>query len=170
MPYMNNNQEKHLRLFSIPVYLMGKKEHGERVEAYKRGLFPNVHDSKLKEKYCKLVIYPRNLWKYNYIVGYLEVVIIDLAIELVFYNQIKSTTYLSAKKCFLEEKVIPQYHIERDIYSFASNEEIAETIRKKLKEFIETFIKKNRYVDLEIFDATYKYIDYLSLFNNLDKE
>ena len=139
--------------------------------------FNNEISAKRAEQYYYHRYKGLNIWKYNYIVGYLEICYTGSDIVYVLYSM-KTKKYLDDKNyietpysmpLFTEKKHYmtnePIIGIHRLIERNDTNKDIGEHILHDVKNIIERNINKKFFVDLSQFYMLYDKIDYLELFD-----
>ncbi len=150
--------------FEIPIYRCSREKYSKEVEIDYQKFADKCY--KLEEKDMKDFYYKTiwNPWKYNDIIGYLNLYILGNQFRADLWKVEKERYYKGiTKKQFKYFDKSLQVSIPRDL----SSEEILEFIKTKLvdlnkKEF------KNRYFDLEAFIAIADFVNWKELVEKLN--
>ena len=166
--------EKHFVLFSIPIYAISKKNLAKKakrkMEKYMEK-YNVLYDEQKSELVEKHLTFPYRVWKYNHIVGYIEI--------SAFFNDVYFNTYLpytrkkhryhwdTKKKTFVLLEILDAPHFP--IFDDESNDEIFKKIRNRLEEITKNtyIIPRSYYVDMEQFNTISKYLDIKSLLKDI---
>ena len=140
---------KEIVLFEIPIYSMNRETFDERIKDIKYDYYKN------------------RIWKYNQIIGYIEITYSRDSIWFELYKaDIKRVQVITNAKKYITKQGINGYSLFiEDKYS---NIEVADKIKNKIDVIIEEFVNPKYYVDLELFNNIYKNIDYKNVFRKND--
>ena len=147
--------------YIIPIYSFSREEYDKKREIYfykqkKKYVYSEDEDSlKLFEKAFNKILWTP--WKYNQIVGFIELFIWskDIRGEYYFVENKRISVHLKKKRFRLCGKAF-----ELGIYFSISNEEIYNRIKEQLEMLRNERSFKNRYIDLEKFYEVAPYIDW----------
>ncbi len=157
-------------LFEIPVYSVSNEKHQDYWEKQRETLdILGKAQGRSKDEIENGKYYlfrPRSLWKYNKIIGYIEIRIGRDDIEAKVYKvmHIKRYQMVSDKRYYLEE--IQSVGNHRRIYK-KSNTEIEAEIRILLDEVSKHYFS-GMYIDHETFDNISNTIDYNAIIESLN--
>ena len=158
-------------IFTIPIYAFDEKTLKEKVakeisniEQKSIGL-----DEDIKRRLIDHCTFPFRSWKYNHIVGYIEV---SAGLNDVYFNLYvpfnKGRHYWNTtKKTLLINEGHDYTHFR--VFDEDSNEQIIEKIYARLQDAKE-IIPKRYYIDFESFDSLSEYVDIKSLLHDFRKE
>ena len=138
-----------MKLFEIPVYALSRNELKKRVEKYES----KFYDNNIRKMIMNNVIYPKSVWDYNHIVGFIVICYQNQDIFLKWYTDLRAKKYHwnSNRKNFFQNYFIHGYRYNTEKYSKIE-------IIKKLREGIdEIAAERGYYVDLEAFDNMINY-------------
>lgn len=158
-----------IKLFEIPIYAMKQedfqKKWDKEIKKY------NIH-SEEEYKQIERLFFPKNVWKYNQIIGY---IIINL-VQRVYGTDIEFEWYQSDKKRFFFNSQKKNYISNLSLLGFNffiedndTNEKIKLEINEMLSELLKDKQFKYRYVDLSIFKTQIKYLDIMRIINDISK-
>lgn len=148
-------------LFEIPIYSMTEKEFNKRWDKRKNDLCnmftSHGHSEKDAKSYVSNSCFPRYLWKYNQIVGYIKISVSPNDVWFDVYRSLDNIYYADSK----------QKHFIQDIHAngthfYVSNEtdeNIKQSIREELKSIEKHHLKKSFYVDYSTFNNIFDYIN-----------
>lgn len=166
---MKNNYH----LFSIPIYSTSEKEYEKRLQrhiALQEKSLPNYSEAELAQIKNDLfsLFYPKNIWLYNQIIGYIRVLLDypDILFEIYMPLQRKRYRTFSNRKSYCANWLADGLH-------FNIVDKTNEQIRNEIREWLISIKKerfKSRYIDITVFDNIAKYIDFRALINDLHKE
>lgn len=154
---------------AIPIYSTSKKIFEERWDSFfEKSFYKSSWKEFEKEEYfsqMKHLFFPRQLWKYNRIIGYIEIIVSpsDIIFELYLCVDKKRFHFQSRNKDFI--RFSPTIGLHFPIMD-KNNEEIKEEIGKYLKMIEKDFIPKNRYIDYSVYDIFIQYFDLRAFINN----
>ena len=148
-------------LFSLPIYSCAKEKFKEKYENYilTRAKYSHYYPSDVEraKKNIRKFEWKKGIWKYNQIIGYLEVFI--QGGSLAFH------AYLPEEKNVMKFSRVKKYLYRVDlnglyIQLIGSNERIANELFDKIQS-----IQKDHkwYIDYSFFNQVYKKIDYMNL-------
>ena len=151
-------------IFSIPIYALNSDQLQKRVDAFISSLdskYPPLKnmESSYKESVIETATVPYRFWKYNHIVGFIE---ISAKLNDIYFNlylphaELKKYYWHSEKKVLLENVGHDCKHFR--VFDDESNTEIITKIREHLKDVVVN-IPKNYYIDMEIFDLLTRYLN-----------
>ena len=153
--------------FEIPVFRCGKNQWLKEQEDKKiklasllsRGLEITPREMNFAENYLER---DWSAYRYSELVGMIRLFAINMQIRAeLYFIQEKVSKSLKRKKWRLADPKVFEYWI---MYNY-TNEEIFSWILKRIEEENKKWLLKNRYIDLEAFKCSGKYIDYLKLVN-----
>lgn len=149
-------------LFEIPIYSMTEKEFDNRWSKKKYALYNNFiecghSDDSIIKQIIKFLCFPRNIFKYNQIIGFIKISVSKQ--DVLFY------IYLSNKKHYFANSKTKNFIVDTGTLGIhfyvgnKSNKEIKEEINFWLKEIEQNHIKKRFFIDYSTFKNTIDYID-----------
>lgn len=154
-----------MKLFEIPVYGLTREVLQRRVNMERlriKDSFPE--DSSATDEYKEMCMgrftYPKSLWEYNHITGYVIVEKDRSDIVLSWYAELPRTqryVWKSTKKKFLQNMQLNGYHFY--IGNIKSGDELKAKIIGIVTDFSTELRKKRYYADLEAFTNTISLID-----------
>lgn len=159
---------KEVLIQKIPIYAMSEKTFCEKWKNYKIRCIDDFqqggHSKEEAEKGFNKIYYPQTVWKYNQIIGYIEILVSkqDVIFEKYFCLKKEKYYFKTTKKCFIEQN----YQTGNHFYAAnISNQQIIDKIRK----WLETEISNNkiRYYDLSEFNNIVEYLDIKSIMKNI---
>lgn len=123
---------KEIKILEIPIYSMKENEFENKWKKYFEKYFKgNSHFQDIKNSY-----YPQNVWKYNQIIGYLEITYSNKTIWLNEYCTADKKIYAkSTKKHYIIDMGLNGYHF------FVKNEMKNEDIINEILFWITSFEK-----------------------------
>ena len=109
--------------------------------------------------------FPRYIWKFNQIVGYIEIIVtsLDVIFEIYMCHTKGRFVFKSKQKYYIEK--IPTVGLHFPI-SNKSNDELKLEINRFLKMIENDFINKRRYIDYSTYENFIKYYDLRNFINN----
>lgn len=157
------NSEK--RILEIPIYSLKNEELNKKIKKredkefkdYKCGINDNKTQEYLKNKYVDY-----NNWRYNYIIGYIVVIITENGIEFKYYkDKRKRYNICTNKKYYIINQYMGSNNIRiKDELNTLSNLDIADKVEEKIKEIKKDMFEAKYYLDLEVFDNIIKLINF----------
>lgn len=148
-------------LFEIPIYAMSEKEFNKRWNKKKAELYDMFINGGNTEKDAKLYVsdscFPRCLWKYNQIIGYIRISVSRHDVWFDVYRSLDKIYYATSKqKHFIEDMHANGTHF---YVSKQSDKEIKREIREMLKDIEKEHLRKSFYVDYSTFNNIFEYIN-----------
>lgn len=148
-------------LFEIPIYAMSEKEFNKRWEKKKAELYDTFVSHGTTEEHARLYVsdscFPRCLWKYNQIIGYIRISVSRHDVWFDVYRSLDKIYYADSKqKHFIEDIHANGTHF---YVSKQSDEEIKQDIREMLKSIEKEHLRKSFYVDYSTFDNIFEYMN-----------
>ena len=161
------------KIFEIPLYAIDEKELKKRVAQYlkKNNEFYNCTET--NEEIIKNTvlreIYPKNVWNYNHIIGYIVVYIKKN--EIIFqryspYKEVKRYVWNTDRKKYLCDSLLNGARIP--ISKTMTNGEISDRISCFIDRIAGDVLNRNQVMDKSAFVNIYKYIDYRQLLNEME--
>ena len=124
----------------------------------------NGHTSSEASKIINQIYYPKTLWKYNQIIGYITISISKQDVIFDLYKSInKRYIYKSSKKHFIINQNLNGVH-----FNIVDRDNIF--IKSKIKEFLELIYKTSLskyYLDYTTFNNTIDFLDIKKIVNSL---
>lgn len=159
-------------LFEIPIYALSKSNFERKWEKRKKSevdSYIKVGNSKerafeLFEKYN----YPKNVWKYNQVIGFINIFVIGDDIELkLFCSREKNVRVTFQKKYFITDCMIngTHFYVEDKDNDFIKNE-----IGEFLEMIKEEILPKKYYVDDSAYKNVIEYIDLKGIISDYNYE
>lgn len=157
---------KKVKLFDIPIYSSKEKVFNKKWGKYFEDIFEKYkHIQKNKEEYInnlKQWNYPKNVWEYNQIVGYIQIYLEFSDVNFkIFLSDKERCVYNSSVKSFMKDtyQLGLHFHIDKS----STNSEIVEKMDYFIKSIMKNDIRKNRYLDLEQYNNIKNLINYEEL-------
>lgn len=158
---------KEILLQRIPIYAMSEKTFCGKWESYKTSCINRFQHSGQSAEEAKIgferLFYPKTVWKYNQIIGYIEILLNDRDVIFEKYMCLKKKKYYynTTRKCFIQ----PVYGIGNH---FNATKLTNQQIIDKICEWLDNEKKsnKNRYYDLSEFNNIIHYVDIKSIMKN----
>lgn len=148
-------------LFSLPIYSCAKDKFEEKYEKYILARAKHSHyypfDVERAKKNIRKFEWKKGIWKYNQIIGYLEV--------FVQGGSLAFRAYLPEEKNVMKFSSVKKYLYRVDLYGLyiqliGSNERIA----NKLIDMIQSIQKAHKWhIDYSFFNQIYRRVDYTNL-------
>ena len=142
-------------IFEIPIYAMSEKEFNRRWQKEKEKLYEQFilggHSDKTKiESLIKDIFFPRDVWKFNQIIGYIRLSVTrqDVLFEI-YLARAKRYHANSRVKKFITYYPAHKTHFYA---MYKSDEEIKKGISDYLKHIEKFHIKKRFYIDYSVFN------------------
>ena len=129
-------------IFEIPIYSMSEKEFNEILKQCKK---------------TEIIFYPAEIWKYNQIIGYIEVNVKKEKIDIDIHCTLDKKICATSKTKHLIQKL--QKKIDSFDITEMDNEAIKNEIKKWLDETIKEELNKRFYIDKNVFNNVIEYID-----------
>lgn len=148
-------------LFEIPIYSMSEKEFNKRWAKQKQNLYDTYishgHSDEDTRYYVSKFSFPRCLWKYNQIIGYIKISVSKHDVWFDIYCSLDKTYYAdSKKKHFIEDMHANGTHF---YLSNPQDKEIKEKIFEWLKAIEKDHLRKSFYVDYSTFKNIIEYVN-----------
>lgn len=156
-------------IFTLPVYALSRKALDGKVEKkidrIRKSMCEGC-DEDITRMVIEREVFPYKCWKYNHIVGYIEVSagLNDVYFNLYLPYKKKRYTWDSGQKWLLTNEGHDYAHFR--VYDDDSTEAIFDKIRDYLAEAIKMFPQRC-YVDLESFHVGEKYLDIKRLLHDV---
>lgn len=149
-------------LFEVPIYAMPQDEFKTRWDKYKSKLFEDFIKSGHTPESAQRGIYhcchPKDLWKYNQIIGYLTISISPTDVWFnIFCSFDKAYRFDSSSKHYIENWAINGCHFYVD--KTDTNEHIKSKIKEWLTVIQKDHVKKRFFVDFSTFENIFPYVD-----------
>ncbi len=156
-------------LFEIPIYSMSKNEFNKRWDKKKSILYKMCVDHGQTEENANSLVsnlyFPRYLWEYNQIIGYIKISVSRNDIWFNIYRSLDNIYYADSKrKHFIQNTLSGGTHF---YVAGWSNEYIKENILKWLKGIEKKHLKKTFFVDYSTFNNIFEYIDIKQIMESL---
>lgn len=161
---------KEKTLFEIPIYSMTEKEFNQRWKKIKDNLYKKFvsggHTDKSKlNNYIHELNFPRDVWKYNQIIGYVRLSVTRQDVVFAKYLARSERYHADSRvKKFIE--YIP-IHGANFYTKGKSDEEIKRKIFESLKHIEKFHIKKRFYVDYSVFNNIIDHINIKDIMDSL---
>jgi len=160
---------KQKTLFEIPIYAMSEKEFNKRWDRQKTKMYDMFINGGYTEKSAQLGIssccFPRCIWKYNQIVGYIVISVSRSDVWFDIYRSLDDIYYADSKcKHFIQNIQANGTHFyaaDRDTKYIKNN------ILKWLKCFEKDHLKKSFFVDYATFNNIFEYVDIKQIMKSL---
>lgn len=158
-------------LFEIPVYSMSREEFDGKWKAKRDALYKQFIQSGHSESSAQQGVsdcyYPRWLWKYNQIAGYIKISVTKCDVLFDLYCSMDKKYCLDSKtKHFIEDWSINGAHF---YVGEKSDKEIKEEIRFWLKEIEKDHLhrfRKKFYVDYSTFNNIFNFVNIREIIDN----
>lgn len=160
---------KKLLLFEIPVYSMTKQAFDAKWEEINESRFLALRgfsEDEIKD-YSYLLDYPRNQWKYNQIIGYIAIYVSAQDVWFDIYLSSDKRYYANSNtKHFIQNILANGTHFR--VSENDDNEMIRKKIREQLKSIKTNHLRRGFYIDYELFNNIFPYVDIREIMNTLD--
>lgn len=159
-----------LLLYELPIYLLSEKDFLKKCEKEKEKLIKQFKENGSTEEKAiecfKTVYYPKNLWKYNQIIGCIEIYATNNDIVFELYCTLdKKIPAFSEKKHFAEDWRINGEHFN---WNNKSNPEIRKKIIKHLQS-VKMMVNRKYYINDEALTVTLPYLNIKGLLDGGDR-
>lgn len=150
--------QEEVLLFVVPVYAMSQKEFTEKWDKYFMKYKKHPMELIIKSTY-----FPKNKWKYNQVMAYIEIYNSRGSIEFrIFKAKQKRSKYNCFKTGYsFYPKSGDRIYITKKMTNQMIKQEILEKLEKIRKNDMHV---KNAYLDLEVFNTQIQYMDIRSMF------
>lgn len=162
------------KFIEIPIYALDKTTLRVRYEKYietlRRDVFPDIKEETF-QRCLEIETYPKRIWEYNHIVGYIVIGYEFGDIQFKVYlptPQKQRYIWRSSKKTFLYDIDSNGTHFRVD--GTMSSQDIQHEIMDMLNSIIKEHVPKKYYVDRQAFDNINNSIDYLEIINEVDNK
>ena len=162
------------KFIEIPIYALDKSTLRVRYEKYVEKLCRDVFSDIKEESFQKCLeieTYPKRVWEYNHIVGYIAIGYEFGDIQFKVYlptSQKQRYMWRTSKKTFLYDIHSNGTHFR--VNESMSNQDIQHDIADMLNSIIKEQVPKKYYVDRQAFDNINSKIDYLGIINEADNK
>lgn len=156
-----------IELFSIPMYLVNEERYLKTLTDRMNNYACKFSDDRKEEakSVWKKYNYINKPWKYNQIIGYVEIVYRDNSIYFDIYKVSKKRLRVASnRKSYISYMPTSGFHFSN--LKNMTNEEIKVEINKWLQNIEKTFCKNKEILDKKMFDVQIEYIDLKSLIND----
>ena len=162
------------KFIEIPIYALDKSTLRVRYEKYvdtlRREVFPDIIEETF-QRCLEIETYPKRVWEYNHIVGYVVIgyEFGDISFKLYLPTPQKQRyMWRTSKKTFLYDVHSNGTHFR--VNESMCNEDIQYEIADMLDSIIKEQVPKKYYVDRQAFDNVNSKIDYLKIINEVDNK
>lgn len=159
------------KFFDIPIYAIDKEtlltRYKRFVDDFRKNVFSNISEETFK-RCVEIETYPKRLWEYNHIVGYITIgyEFGDICFKVHLPRpEIKRYYWKSRKKIFLYDIHTNGTHFR--INKKMNNQDVQEEIHNMFNSIVKIHVPKRFYVDREAFDNLNSNIDYLKIINKI---
>ena len=147
-------------LFEIPIYSMTKNEFDKRWEK----IYNSSRLSQLSDYSVSNYFFPKNIWKFNQIIGYIVVLLKqrEICFELWYCNDSKFYAN-STQKHFMSNQSLLRCHF----YVTANMDEAA--IREEFNIFLDIAkesVQRGHFLDCSIYENVVKHISFKSIIDS----
>lgn len=148
-------------LFEIPIYAMSKKEFNKRWNKKKAEMYKSFishgHTDENAKMYVSNFTFPRCLWEYNQIIGYIKISVSKHDIWFDVYCSLDKSYYADSK----QKHFIQNLHTNGTHFYVAnlSEERIKATIHDWLICIQKDHLRKNFYVDYSTFNNVIDFVN-----------
>ena len=148
-------------LFEIPIYAMSKKEFNKRWDKQKKTLYDTYishgHSEEDTKYYVSKFSFPRSLWEYNQIIGYIKISVSKHDVWFDIYCSLDKVYYADSKqKHFIQDIQANGTHF---YLSNPQDKEIKTKIFEWLRSIERNYLRKSFYVDYSTFNNIIEYIN-----------
>ena len=153
-------------IFEIPIYSMSEKEFDEkweeRISKDVKKIALKGHAEEEAWELAEYLTFEKRIWKFNRIIGYILISVCkqDIWFDL-YLSDIQKFSYLGVPKPCIQNQNLLGYHFRT--VDLESNIKIRLRIIQELKKLIKQHVKKKYYVEMNIFNRTIDYIDFLDI-------
>ncbi len=156
-------------LFEIPIYSMSEKEFNKRWKKRKDFLYNMFinggHTENNARLYVSDICFPKCVWKYNQIIGFIRVSVSKHEVWFNIYRSLDNIYYADSKyKHFIQDIQANGTHF---YVSNPTNEYIKQNIREWLKGIETSHSEKRFFVDYSTFDNIFGYVDIAQIMKSL---
>lgn len=156
-------------LFEIPIYSMSEKEFNKRWKKRKDFLYDMFIKGGHSEENARLYVsdscFPKCVWKYNQIIGFIRVSISKHDVWFDIYRSLDNIYYADSKyKHFIQDIHANETHF---YVSNPTNENIKQNIREWLKGIEKSHLEKRFFVDYSTFNNIFENVDIAQIMKSL---
>lgn len=156
-------------LFEIPIYSMSEKEFDMRWKKKKDNLYKEFISHGSTKENAKLYVsdncFPRCLWRYNQIVGFIRISVSRHDVWFDIYRSLDKVYYADSKqKHFIQDIHANGTHFYVSNYSDTS---IKSTIKEWLKSIEKDHLRKGFFVDYSTFNNIFDYVSIEQIMKSL---
>ena len=149
-------------LFEIPIYSMTESEFNRRWSRRKKRfydlVFSHSKENNESKSRIKSMFYPRDLWRFNQIIGYIVISASDTDIWIELYKSLATRFYATRKqKHYIQNMNLSGMHFRAENMC---NSEIRLRFREALKEIEDSHVKSTMYIDYCVFNNLIESIDF----------
>lgn len=160
---------KQKTLFEIPIYAMSEKEFNKRWDKKKSKTYEEFikhgHTEESARKGISSLYFPKCVWKYNQIIGFIQISISRCDIWFDIYLSLDKVYYADSK----------QKHFIQDIHtngthfytSGKSDDDIKESIGEWLKAIEKDHLRDSFYVDYSTYNNIIDYVNIKQMMETL---
>lgn len=156
-------------LFEIPIYSMSEKEFNKRWKKRKDFLYDMFIKGGHSEENARLYVsdscFPKCVWKYNQIIGFIRVSVSKHDVWFDIYRSLDNIYYADSKyKHFIQDIHANETHF---YVSNPTNENIKQNIREWLKGIEKSHLEKRFFVDYSTFNNIFENVDIAQIMKSL---
>jgi hypothetical protein len=154
-------------LYEIPIYSMQQEEFEKRWkkirEKEKSEFISNVHSQEDAKQTFRNIHFPKDVWKYNQIIGYICISINSNDILFDIYKTLDKNFHVNSKtRYFMQNIGLDGYHFR--VEAKDSNKVIKNRITKLLIYLEKQYIQEGYYVNMEVYNNTIEHMNIRGLF------
>lgn len=155
-------------LFEIPIYSMTEKEFNKRWTKKKNDVYNEyvrVNDENRARMLSRRMIVPKDVWKYNQIIGYIVISVSKDDIWIDLYKETQRERYhaIRDQKHYIRNVCLNGMHFRTERLD---DEDIHKEIRNMLKEIEHSHLKHTMYVDYSTFENVFDYLNIKQIMNS----
>ena len=148
-------------IFEIPIYSMSKDKFESRWKIKKETLYKDFvghgHTAESARRGVINCFYPRWLWKYNQIVGYINISVTRYDVNFALYCSMDRQYRIDSKsRHYIEDWSINGAHFRIEE---KTNLDIREEIRTWLRYIHDEHLSGRFYIDYSVFDGVVDFLD-----------
>lgn len=156
-------------IFEIPIYSMSKDEFESKWKIKKATLYEKFiahgHSAESARLGVESCFYPRWLWEYNQIIGYIKIYLTRDDVNFDLYCSLSKRYGIDRKtRHFIENWSINGSHFR---IGEKTNSEVRTEIRSWLRTIHNEYLKGKFYIDYSVFDNTIDFLDIRGIVNTL---
>ncbi|GAB6107837.1 hypothetical protein [Fusibacter bizertensis] len=159
---------KSVLLYEIPIYSSTEEKYNQKLKKnIEKIVYECISNGWENEKISPVIKNQHEdffIWKYNNIVGYINITInkSDIFLEL-YKSDCERYVAFTKTKHYFKKMYLNGMHFRID--RFDSSVEINEEIMKYIVEIMNNHLRKNTHIDLESFHTLSRFIDYKDISN-----